>query len=162
MQQARSTSVLTRNIDETKQVLHFHLPELMPEAQKFALNLEIRTLSLLTDGPQLIAEQQLSIGELRMIVPIFEFFPYYCPYEVLFAYLTSDVITPTIIDHCQKYLQEAQSHGNWQQELRPVRRAISTLRSKLDCFQLRISTVRDLGYALTRLSLTKVLIPNGS
>jgi hypothetical protein len=90
-----------------------------------------------------------------MLVPIFESFPYYCPYEVLFAHLTSEVITPTIIDRCRKYLQEAQNHGNWQQELRPVRRAISTLRRKLDCFQLRISTVRDMGYALTGLSLTK-------
>jgi hypothetical protein len=154
MQQIHSISLLTRN-DDTKQVLHFYLPDLMPDTQKLALNLETRTLSLLADGPQLVAEQQLSVNELRMVVPIFEYFPYYCPYEVLFAHLTSEVVTPTIIDHCHKYLQEAQNQGNWQQELRPVRRAISSLRNKLDCFQLRISTVRERGCALTGLSLTR-------
>ncbi len=155
MQQIHNIAVLTKNEANIKQVFHFHLPDLMPITQKLALNLETRTLSLLADGPQLIAEQQLSANELRVIVPIFEFFPYYCPYEVLFAYLTSEIVTSAIIDHCHKYLQEAQNQGNWQQELRPVRRAISSLRNKLDCFQLRISTVRERGCALTGLSLAK-------
>jgi hypothetical protein len=155
MQQIHNISILKKTELETKQILHFYLPDLMPDTQKLALNLETRTLSLLADGPELVAEQQLSTNELRTIVPIFEFFPYYCPYEVLFAYLTSEVVTSTIIDHCHKYLQDAQNHGNWQQELRPVRRAISSLRNKLDCFQLRISTVRERGCALTGLSLTR-------
>lgn len=155
MQITQSVSITTKTATDSKQVLHFYLPELMPETQKLALNLETHTLSLLADGPQLVAEQQLSTNEFRVIVPIFEFFPYYCPYEVLFAHLTSEVVTATIIDHCHKYLQEAQNQGNWQQELRPVRRAISSLRNKLDCFQLRISTVRERGCALTGLALTR-------
>ena len=154
MQQIRRTATLTKNEIDMKNVLHFYLPDLMPDTQKLALNLETRTLSLLADGPQLVAEQQLSANELRLIVPILEYFPYYCPYEVLFAYLTSEIVTSTTIDHCHKYLQGAQDQGNWQQEIRPVRRAISSLRSKLDCFQLRISTVRERGCALTGLSLT--------
>jgi hypothetical protein len=151
---------LMQKVDVSKkQVLHFCLPDLIPDTQKLALNLETRTLSLLADGPQLVAEQQLSANQLRMIIPILEFFPHYCPYEVLFAYFTSEVVTPTIIDRCHKYLQEAQNHGNWQQELRPVRRAISSLRNKLDCFQLRISTVRERGCALTGLSFTRSSYP---
>src|SRR5579859_6138187 len=109
MQTTQSVSTTAKMDTDSKQILHFYLPELMPTTQKLALNLETRTLSLLADGPQLIAEQQLSANEFRVIVPIFEFFPYYCPYEVLLAHLTADVVTSTIIDHCQKYLQEAQN-----------------------------------------------------
>ena len=148
------TSPLIKDKVEIKQVLHFYLPDLMPADHKLALNLETRTLSLLTDGPQLVAEQQFSVNELHMIIPILEFFPHYCPYEVLLAHLAANVVTTATIDHYRKYLREAQRLGIWQQELRPVRRAISSLRNKLDCFQLGISNVRERGCSLTGLSVT--------
>jgi len=141
---------------ETK-VLHFTLGMLLPEDQKLALNLETRTMSLLSNGPQLIVEQQLSANEMYMIVPIIEFFPHYCPYEVLLSHLYTKVVTTSSIEQCRKQLQEAQKCGAWQQELRPIRRAISSLRPKLCSFQLGISNVRERGCSLTGLpSYTQV------
>ena len=132
-------------------ISHLSLPDLLLAGQKLVLNLEIRTLSLLTDGPALIMEQKLSVNEMRMIVPLLESYPFYCPYEVLLAYISSNVVTEASIAHCRQYLQEALSRGTWQQELRPIRRALSSLRSKLEYFDLGISTVRESGCSLISL-----------
>src|SRR6266700_4679946 len=101
---------------ETK-ILHFSLSSLIPEGSKLALNLKTRTLSLISDGPLLVVEHQLSVNETRMIVPILASFPHYCPYEVLLCYMFSKVVTETSITSCRQHLHEVQSQGTWQQEL---------------------------------------------
>ncbi len=136
---------------ETK-VLHFSLDALLPSDQKLALNIETRTMALLTEGPQLIVEHQFSVNEWHMILPILSFFPHYCPYEVLLSYLSVKTVTSATIEQCRERLQEAQKNGAWQQELRPIRRAISSLRPKLYSFQLGISNVRERGCGLTGMS----------
>jgi hypothetical protein len=133
-------------------ISHLSLPDLLPPGQTLALNLETRTLSLLTEGPTLIMEQQFSFNELRMFVSLLEFYPHYCPYEVLLAYISSNVVTEASIAHCRQRLQEALSRGTWQQELRPIRRALSSLRSKLEHFDLGISNVRERGCSLISLT----------
>lgn len=135
---------------ETK-ISHFSLPTLLPAGQTLALNVETRTLSLLADGPLLIAEQQFSFNEMCVIVPMFESFPHYCPYEVLLSHISSNVVTATTIARCRQRLQEAQARGTWQEELRPVRRALSSLRGKLYSFNLGISNIRERGCGLTSL-----------
>jgi len=137
--------IVTRR--ETK-ILHFSLPDLFPGNSKLALSLETRTLSLISDGPQLIVEEQLSVNEMRMLVPILTSFPHYCPYEVLLCYMFSKVVTDTAIARCRQQLHEAQSQGTWLQELRPIRRAISSLRAKLSSFSLGISNIREGGCSL--------------
>lgn len=132
-------------------ISHFSLPTLLPDGQTLALNLETRTLSLLADGPLLIAEQQFSFNELCVIVPMFESFPHYCPYEVLLSHISSNIVTAATITRCRQRLQEAQIRGTWQEELRPIRRALSSLRSKLHSFNLGISNVRERGCGLTSL-----------
>jgi hypothetical protein len=133
-------------------IVHLSLLGLLPEGRTLALNLEIHTLSLLADGPQIIIEQRFSENEMRMIVPILDFYPHYCPYEVLLAYLSSRVVTQATIERCRQRLGEAQSRGTWQQELRPIRRALSLLRNKLHAFNLEISNVRERGCSLTSLA----------
>jgi len=124
-----------------------------------ALNLETRPLSLLTKGPLIMREQRLSVNEMCVIMPILEAFPHYCPYEELLAHISTNMVTPASIARCRQRLQEAQSHGTWQQELRPIRRALSSLRNKLHSFQLEISNVRERGCSLTSLtSLTERLL----
>lgn len=139
----------TRTYEEVEpKILHFSLPDLLPAGRKLALHLETRTLSLLDDGPLLLAEQQFSANEMRMVVPMLESFPHYCPYEVLLSHLSIQVITPHTIEACRQRLVEAQQRGTWQQELRPIRRAISSLRTKLISFELGVSNVRERGCSL--------------
>ena len=133
------------------QITHFSLPDLLSPGQTLALNMGTRTLSLLSEGPALIMNQQFSTNEMSMLVPLLESFPYYSPYEVLLAHISSNIVTPASIARCRQRLQEAQNRGTWSQELRSIRRALSSLRSKLHLFDLEISNVRELGCSLTNL-----------
>jgi len=132
-------------------ISHLFLPDLLSSEQTLALNLETRTLSLLTDGPMLILEQQFSANEMRVFVPLLETYPHYCPYEVLLAHLYSNAVSTATIAHCHQRLQEAEARGTRQQELRSIRRALSSLRNKLRHFGLGISNVREMGCSLISL-----------
>ena len=132
-------------------ISHFSLPDLLPIGQTLVLNLETRTVSLLSDGPIQIVEQQLSANEMHLFVPILESFPHYCPYAVLLSHIFTNTVTEASIARCFQRLQEAQACGKWQQELRPVRRALSSLRKKLHRFDLEISNIRERGCNLTSL-----------
>ena|SRR5947209_20191904 len=130
-------------------ITHYILHDLLPDDQKLALHLETRTLSLIGEGPALLKQQIFSDNELRVMVAILEAYPYYCPYEVLLANICTSRVTSTTIADYRHKLQEAQHKGMWRQELKPVRRAISSLRCKLHSFHLEISTVREGGCCLT-------------
>jgi hypothetical protein len=133
-------------------ISYFSLPGLLPIGHILALNLETRTLSLLCDGPMLIMEQQFSANEMAVLVPILHSFPHYCPYEELLSHISSNIVTDSSIISCRERLQEAQSCGIWKQEMKPIRRALSSLRNKLHHFNLEISNVRERGCNLTSLT----------
>lgn len=140
--------------DREVRILHFTLHGLLPEGQTLALHAEVRALSLLCDGPELLEQQQFSDSEFRVLKAVLEAFPYYCPYEALLASVTAHAVNVSTITQSRKRLQAAQSHGEWRQELRPIRRALSSLRNKLHVFHLEISIVREGGCNLTRLTST--------
>lgn len=145
---------IKRNKEAEIKISYFSLEGLLPTGQTLALNLPTRTLSLLSNGPELIMVQQFSDNEISVIVPILESFPHYCPYEMLLAHISSNNVTGASIARCRQRLQEAQNRGTWQQELRPIRRALSSLRNKLHCFDLEISNIREKGCSLTSLIST--------
>ena len=137
---------------EATSISHSSPEGLLPMNQTLVLNLETRTVSLLSDGPTLVVEQQLSISELNLLVPMLDSFPHYCPYEVLLSHLTAKVVTAASIEYCRQRLREAQDCGRWEQELRPVRRALSSLRNKLYRLDLGISNIRERGCGLIGLA----------
>ncbi len=143
---------IKRHKEEATKIFHFSPGGLLPMGQTLVINLETRTISLLTDGPTLIVEQQLSENEMHLLVPTLEFFPHYCPYEVLLSHLSTKVVTAASIARCRQRLQEAQVCGRWEQELRPVRRALSSFRNKLYRLDLGISNVRERGCGLISLA----------
>lgn len=130
-------------------IAHFTLRGLLPEGQLLALHPIARTLSLLSEGPELLEQQLFSDSELRVLKAVLVAFPYYCPYEVLLASITTHTIDVSTVADSRQKLQDAQNHGEWRQELRPIRRAISSLRPKLHAFHLEISIVREGGCSLT-------------
>jgi hypothetical protein len=143
--------LIKHDVQEKGSIIHFPLPGLLSDGHILALNMGTRSLSLLSDGPQLVTGQQFSMNEMRIILPILESFPHYSPYEVLLSYLESDIVTADSIARCRKRLREAQELRTWQQELRPLRRALSSLRQKLHVFNLEISNIRERGCSLTSL-----------
>ena len=147
-----------RRRDDELKIIHFPLPGLLQDGLLLALGIETRTLSLLTEGPLVLNQVQLSDTELLVIKPIFETFPHYCPYEVLLASVVSPTITQAAVARCRLRLQEAQNNGTWTQELRPIRRALSSLRGKLYDFNLEISTIRERGCSVTSLKMRNLSI----
>ena len=125
------------------------LQSLLPSDYKLELNAEARILSLLNAHvPHILAQQQFTKNEWNVLLILLSSYPYYAPYEVLLASLTS--LSPA---DCRKRLQEAQQSGPkiLKRELKPVYRALSGIRAKLNSLypSLKISPIRDGGYVLT-------------
>ena len=136
-------------------VIYFSLPNLVQGKHRLILPKELRTLSLISDdvnGPSLLQQEILTDNEMQIIVPIFNAFPHYCPYEVLLAKIIFRTTLQSTVTNCRRRLLEAQHNGPWQQEIRPVRRTLSSLRRKLYPFRLEISTIREKGCSVTSTS----------
>src|SRR5260370_24560709 len=101
------------------------------------------------DAPHILAQQQLTKNEWSIFITLLVSYPHYAPHETLLASLT--LLSP---GDCRKMLQEAEQVGpkTLKRELKPVHRALCGLRAKLNNLSpyLKISLIRDLGYALIR------------
>ncbi|MBO0792593.1 MAG: hypothetical protein J2P36_16820, partial [Ktedonobacteraceae bacterium] len=75
-------------------------------------------------------------------------FPYYCPYEVMYASFYNGKVSDKVVERCRRRLLEAQEEGIWDQEMRPVRGALSRARLKLRPFGIDISSILSTGYIL--------------
>lgn len=126
------------------------LQSLLPASCKLELNEKTRILNLLsTNSPHILAQQQLTKNEWSIFITLLVSYPHYAPHETLLASLT--LLSP---GDCRKILQEAEQvePKTLKRELKPVHRALSGLRAKLNNLSpyLKISLIRDLGYALIR------------
>ena len=93
-------------------------------------------------------QQQFTAGEMSVLMPLLEAFPYYCPYEVLLASFQYGNVTEATDERCRQHLQEAQEEGIWDQEMRPMRNVLSRARLKLRSLGIEISTILETGYIL--------------
>jgi hypothetical protein len=148
---ARNELPTTSDQDPHLSIAEFVLQALLPSDYKLELNAKARILNLLsTHAPHLLAQQQFTKNEWSILLTLLASYPYYAPHEVLLASLTS--LSSSV---CHKRLQEAQKSGSQalKQELKPVHRALSGVRAKLNKLYppLKISPIREVGYVLTSL-----------
>ncbi len=98
--------------------IHLSLPGLLPENHMLVLNTAKRIVILLSDEPEggarSVKEQLFPPSGMRVLLPLLQAYPNYCPYEVLLAHLY-----PISVEEGRKQLQEAH-----ETTMRPVRRAI--------------------------------------
>jgi hypothetical protein len=125
------------------------LQGLLPPKQKLQINEEARVVNILSiDPPEIIAQLQFTRNEWCVLKTLISSYPYYAPYEELLACLTS-----LSLADCRKRIQELQEAGSQElnRELKPVQRAISSIRTKLRHLtpSLKISFIPGSGYALT-------------
>ena len=123
--------------------------DLFPPDLQLEWNTESRILSLLNvREPCIQAQQQFTRNEWLLLMSLIECYPHYTPHEMLLAELT--LIS---YDDWRKRLQKIRQVQPEAiiQELKPVYRALSGVRTKLKKFypQLKISLVRNMGYALS-------------
>ncbi|HTK07142.1 MAG TPA: hypothetical protein VL485_08235 [Ktedonobacteraceae bacterium] len=137
-------------LDEER-IMHFSLQEALPSTHTLALNLAFGTLSYIScvaDRPLLLMQEQFTNGEMSVLLPLLEAFPYYCPYEIMFAHFYNGKVSDKIIARSRQHLQAAAEEGLWDQEMRPVRSALSRTRLKLRPFGIDISSILATGYLL--------------
>ncbi|GAC1392648.1 MAG: hypothetical protein NVS4B11_15630 [Ktedonobacteraceae bacterium] len=139
-------------------ILHFSLQDALPEGHMFALNTTLGTFSYLStsDGmPRLRGQQQFTRGEMSMLLPLLESYPYYCPYEVLFASFYNNDTSEQLVEKSRHHLQKAFKDGVWDQEMRPVRTLLSRTRFKTRTFGIDILSILETGYILRYLPSLK-------
>ena len=136
---------------DSENIMHFSLMDALPAGETLALNRSMGTLShiICTEGrPLLVQQQQFTDGEMRVLLPLMEQFPYYCPYEVMFASFYKGNTNERNVARCRERLQEAMLEGIWDQEMRPVRNVLSRTRLKMRSFGFDISSILETGYIL--------------
>lgn len=138
-----------------EEIMHFTLQNLLPVGHVLALNSKLGILSELSyslDWPRMIAQQQFTDSEIRVLMPLLDSYPHYCPYEVLLANFTRGCVTDITIAESRRRLQEAQIEGVWDQEMRPIRNVLSRTRIKMRSFGIEISSILETGYILMYIS----------
>ena len=138
---------------DNEKILHFSLQDALPPGHSLALNLAFGTLSYLvcegSSTPRLLRQEQFTHTEMSVLLPLLELFPYYCPYEVLYASFYGDgKVNEANTADARVHLQEAQEDGIWDQEMRPVRCALSRTRLKVRSLGIDISSILATGYIL--------------
>jgi DNA-binding winged helix-turn-helix (wHTH) protein len=129
---------------------HMTLEGLVPANQILVLNLDLRTATLLYNAPEgkqtMVEQQHFSPNGMRVLVPLLEAYPKYCLHEVLFASLS---LLP---------LEEAyrQMHEMRDLTIRSVRRAISSLPSRLRAFGWQVRSIRGEGYLIEAIPLKRI------
>lgn len=134
-------------------ILHFSLQDSLPAGHSLALNTAFGTLSYLVCDdsriPRLVRQEQFTNTEMSVLLPLLELFPYYCPYETLYAsFYGGGKTTDETIERAREHLDEAMENGVWDQEMRPVRCALSRTRLKVRSFGIDISSILATGYIL--------------
>lgn len=136
---------------DNDKIFHFSLQDSLPAGHLLALNVSLGTLSYIiseSDAPRLVMQQQFTNNEMSVLLPLLELFPYYCPYEVMFASFYNGNTAEATVLRCRRRLQEALEAGILDQEMRPVRNVLSRTRIKMRDFGIDISSILETGYIL--------------
>nr|BBH87190.1 hypothetical protein KTC_19410 [Thermosporothrix sp. COM3] len=146
MYQRRTTKKCAQN----PRIHHFSLQGL-PAGHTLALNLDLGTLSYLVyehDTLRLLAQEYFCPSELSVLSPLLEQHPYFCPYEHLYACYYYSSTLHEAIERARHLLLKAAEEGKWDQEIRPIRDALSRTRIKLRSLGLDVLTLHQTGYLL--------------
>lgn len=141
----------TKKTQAQEKIAYFSFAGALPEKHTLVLNLALGTLSELAicdNGPRLLTQQQFTTSELSLLVPLLESYPYFCPYELMFARFYNGEVTEEILEQCRRRLQAALAGDNWDVVMRPIRNVLSRIRFKLRPFDIDISSLLETGYLL--------------
>ncbi|HEY3991763.1 MAG TPA: hypothetical protein VGM01_02680 [Ktedonobacteraceae bacterium] len=137
---------------ESEQIIYFDLQGALPAKHTLALSTGLCTLSYLSvddkQQPRILAQQQFTQSELSLLRPLLEYYPHYCPHEVMFANFYNGAVTEHTIARARDRLQEAVEYGTWDHEMRPVRNVLSRARFKLKDFSMDVLSILETGYML--------------
>jgi hypothetical protein len=139
-------------------VLYFALPGLLPASYRFAFHERLHILNLLCaseDGPKLLLDQQFTVQEATVLLPLLRAYPTYCPFDVLHAHFSHVAVTEKESAQSQRRIAAALQMGTGETEMRPLRNVISRTRLKLLAFNIDIVSILEVGYLLLYASRRK-------
>jgi hypothetical protein len=120
------------------------LPDLLPQHHTLYLNPSLRTVILHNDAPDaakpVVTVHQFPPNAMRILITLLQAYPKYCPYEVLLAQLY-----PIAEAEGLRQLQESRETA-----MRPLRRAMSTIKAGLQPFGLGVRSVHGVGFVIER------------
>lgn len=135
-------------------IFHYGLSGLLPSGHLLALNRELAILSYLVlkadeePRPYLLLQEQFSNNEEKMLFPLLENYPHFCPYEALIACYYTGNITDASLECYRSQLKEIRLAGAWEQEMRLYRTILSRVRFKLRTFGIDVRSIVETGYIL--------------
>jgi DNA-binding winged helix-turn-helix (wHTH) protein len=136
----------------TQQFRVFPLPGVLPEGHVLVLNTHPYSLStfvltqLSADVHGLVAQEVLTELEMYALVALLEAYPQYCPYEVLRAAITDEVLR-----HARATVHRAVEHKTLDRSMKSIRNILSRYRAKLHSFGIDVHSIHAEGYLLTAL-----------
>jgi len=125
---------------------------LLPEGHVLVLNTHPYSLStfvlteLSGEVHGLVAQEVLTELEMYVLIALLESYPQYCPYEVLRAAITDEVV-----NHARVTVHRAVEHKTLNRSMKPIRNILSRCRAKLQVFGIDIRSIHAEGYILTPL-----------
>ena len=146
---------------QAQQFLIFPLPGVLPEGHVLVLNTHPYSLStfvltqLSADVHGLVAQEVLTELEMYVLVALLEFYPQYCPYEVLQAAITDEVVS-----HARATVNRAIERRTLDHLMKPIRNILSRCRAKLHTFGIDIHSIHAAGYILTPLRCSRERTPS--
>lgn len=132
-------------------ITHYPLDGLLPAGQSLAFHCGLGTLAHLTvqqDRAVVPCCQQFTEAEITLLVPLLDHYPYHCPYEVLWTSFAWNTTAEEAVSRARPRLQAALEQGGCEEEMRPVRNAMSRTRLKLNRMGLDVLNVFHLGSIL--------------
>ncbi len=155
-----------RGDDEAEaSITHYPLDGLLPPGHSLAFHRGLGTLAHLTiqQGRAVVpCCQQFTEAEITLLVPLLDNYPHHGPYEVLWTSFAWNTTEEVAVTQARPHLQAALEQGGWEEEMRPVRNAISRTRLKLNAMGLDVLNVFQLGSILVaRPALRQGLVHKG-
>jgi len=136
----------------TQQFRFFTLPRVLPEGHVLVLNTHAYSLStyvlteLSAERHGLVAQEVLTELEMYVVLALLEAYPQYCPYEVLRAGITDEVLS-----RARTTVHRAVEHKTLDRSMKPIRNVLSRCRAKLHAFGIDVRSIHAEGYILTAL-----------
>jgi DNA-binding winged helix-turn-helix (wHTH) protein len=130
-------------------LLHLTIEGLIPANHELVLNLAERSATLFYNAPEgkvsMVEQKRFSPNGMRVLVPLLQAYPKYCVHEVLFASLFS-----LPLDEAYQQMREMRPLT-----IRSVRRAISSLHTRLRAFGWQVRSIRSAGYLIEAIPAEK-------